>query len=66
MSDYGADKNPDLNIARHFSFDQNFTPLAKTNVMQWTYADGVVVQKFANRRDHSNILFKFIRTEIFD
>lgn len=66
MSDYGADKKPDLNIAKNFSFDKNFTPLDKTNVMQWTYANDISVQKFANRKDHTNILFKFNRTEFFE
>ena len=66
MSDFGADKKPDVNIAQDFSFDKNFTPLSRTNVMQWTYADDVVVQKFANRKDNTNILFKFDRTEFFE
>lgn len=66
MSDYGADKKPDLNIAQDFSFDKNFTPLDKTNVMQWTYADDIVVQKFACRQDHTNILFRFDRSEFFE
>ena len=66
MSDYGADKKPDLNIAKDFSFAKNFTPLDKTNVMQWSYADDVVVQKFANRKDGTNILIKFDRDAFFE
>lgn len=59
MSDFGADKNPDLNVATDMIFDQGLMPLQKTNVMQWTYADGIYVQKYAHRKSASNILFKF-------
>lgn len=66
MSDYGADPNPDINIAQDFSFVKNFTPGSKTNVMQWTYDDDVTVQKFARRIDGTNILFKFDRQVFVD
>lgn len=66
MSDYGADENPDLNIANDFVNGKNFAPLGNTNVMQWTYSDDVVVQKFARRLDSTNILFKFDRIEFFE
>ncbi len=58
MSDYGADKNPDLNIATGIAKVQLLLPDPKANVMQWTYPNGVVVQKFASRRDGSNCHIK--------
>lgn len=62
MSDYGADKNPDLNLATEITKVQKLMPGDKANVMQWTYADGVLVQKYARRADGSNLLVKFQRT----
>lgn len=59
MSDYGADKNPDLNIATETAIVQKLAPLKKVNVMQWTYPDGVVVQKYASKQGKSNLLVKF-------
>jgi len=58
MSDYGSDKKVDLNIARKMIFGKNFMPMSKSNSMQWSYADGTFVQKYARRADHSNIHFK--------
>jgi len=59
MSDYGADKNPDLNIATTLTQIDAVMPNPKTNVMQWTYADGILVQKYARKRDKSNLHVKF-------
>lgn len=58
MSDFGADKNADLNIATNLAHDKSLLPDASANVMQWTYPDGVIVQKLASRKDHSNLLIK--------
>ena len=58
MSDYGADENPDIFKAQELAFTQGFMPIENSNVMQWTYDGGVVVRKLANRKDHSNCLFK--------
>lgn len=58
MSDYGADENPNIPAAQDLAFTKGFMPLAKSNVMQWTYPNGVVVRKLANKQDKSNILFK--------
>ncbi len=58
MSDYGADPTPDINKAQILAQEQGFQPLNKTNVMQWSYDDDIVVRKLANRRDKSNCLFK--------
>lgn len=58
MSDYGADKNPDLNIATDLTIVRKLMPLKKTNVMQWTYENGVMIQKYANRQGKSNLLTK--------
>lgn len=59
MSDYGADENPDIPAAQNLAFTKGFMPLDKTNVMQWTYPDDVIVRKLANKQDKSNALFKF-------
>lgn len=59
MSDYGADKNPDLNIATDLTKVEKLLPHENTNVMQWTYENGVKVQKYASRQDKSNLLVKF-------
>jgi len=59
MSNYGADANPNLSLATEVTKVNKFAPLPKTNVMQWTYPDGVVVQKYANKQDHTNIHVKF-------
>lgn len=59
MSDYGADKNPDLNIATELTKVGRVLPCEKTNVMQWTYPDGILVQKYARRKDASNLHVKF-------
>ena len=59
MSDYGADKNPDLNIATEITKVQKLMPGDKANVMQWTYAGGVLVQKYARKANSSNLLVKF-------
>jgi len=58
MSDYGADKKPDMNLATDIAFTKALIPDTNANVMQWTYPNGVIVQKFANRRDKSNCLIK--------
>lgn len=58
MSDYGADKKPDKLKAQALAYDNGFLPLARANVMQWTYSGGVVVRKLAHRQTGSNILFK--------
>lgn len=59
MSDYGADKNPDLNIASDIAIAEKLAPLRKVNVMQWTYDNGVMVQKYASKQGKSNLLVKF-------
>lgn len=55
MSDYGADKNPDLNIATDLAFNQAFLPLAKANVMQWTHDSAISTIKIAHRKTNSNV-----------
>lgn len=65
MSDYGADKNPDLNIARSMVFDNGLMPVGDANCMQWSYDDGDFVQKYARRKDHSNVLVKIDRDTLF-
>jgi hypothetical protein len=55
MSDYGADKKPDLNIATETAFVQKLVNLPKTNVMQWTYPGGKIVQKYASRQGKTNL-----------
>lgn len=60
MSDYGADKNPDLNVATEIALVQKLAPLRKVNVMQWTYPGGVTVQKYASKQGKSNLLVKFV------
>lgn len=59
MSDYGADKNPDLNIATDLVFTKGLIPLAKVNVMQWTYDSAVSVIKIAHKKTGTNISFLF-------
>jgi hypothetical protein len=59
MSDYGADKKPDLNIASQQAIVEKLAPLAKVNVMQWTYPNGTVVRKYASKQGKSNLLVKF-------
>ncbi len=59
MSDYGADENPDLNIATDVTIIDGLAPLVKVNVMQWTYDNGKFVQKYASRQGRSNLLVKF-------
>ena len=58
MSDYGADKHPDLNVARKLIYTDSLVNQDDSNVMQWTYSEGYRVQKIANRKGHTNILFK--------
>ena len=58
MSDYGADKKPDQNIARRLAYNFGFITDNDSNVMQWTYTGDGRVQKIANRKGHTNILFK--------
>jgi len=58
MSDYGADKKPDLNIARRLVYTYGLVNQDKSNVMQWTLSGGGQVQKIANKKGHTNILFK--------
>ena len=58
MSDYGADKKPDLNVTRKLAYTLGFLKDDKSNVMQWTSPGGGRVQKIANRKGHTNILFK--------
>jgi len=57
MSDYGADATPDMAKTFELMVGQGFLPVDNSNVMQWTYGD-CVVRKLANRKDHTNILFK--------
>jgi len=59
MSEYGADEKPDLNLAMLTTKIGKLLPHEKSNVMQWSYADGSKVQKYACRKDHSNLLVKF-------
>lgn len=59
MSNYGADKFPDLPKATDMVFVQGLIPLAKVNVMQWSYDSAISVQKYAHKLSSSNILFKF-------
>lgn len=58
MSEYGSDKNPDLNIATDVTLTEGLMPFKKTNVMQWTYEHGVMVQKYASKQGKSNLLTK--------
>jgi len=59
MSDYGADENADLNVAKEITIIDALMPYENTNVMQWTYTDGVFVQKYASKQGKSNLLVKF-------
>jgi len=59
MSDYGADKKPDLNIATQVAIVEKLAPLDRVNVMQWTYSNGTVVRKFASKEGKSNLLIKY-------
>jgi hypothetical protein len=58
MSDYGADKHPDLNVARKLVYTDSLVNQDGSNVMQWTCPGDGRVQKIANRKGHTNILFK--------
>jgi hypothetical protein len=58
MSDFGADKKPDLNVAKQITYSFGFKKDKNSNVMQWTYPGDGRVQKIANRRDKTNIHFK--------
>lgn len=55
MSDMGAEKNPDLNLATEITKVGGFLNLPKTNVMQWGRDDGLINQKYANKSNHSNV-----------
>jgi hypothetical protein len=59
MSDFGEDKNPDLNIATEIALVKKLAPMQKVNVMQWTYPGGVIVQKYASKQGKTNLLVKF-------
>lgn len=58
MSNYGADTDPSIPAAQDLAFTKGFLPVDKSNVMQWSYENNIVVRKLANRKDHSNCLFK--------
>ena len=58
MSDYGADKKPDLNVAAQLAYNFGLCPQDKSNVMQWSYPGGYRVQKLACRKDHTNVHIK--------
>jgi hypothetical protein len=58
MSDYGADEKPDLNVAETLAYDYGFLKDDNSNVMQWTCPGDGRVQKIANKKGHTNILFK--------
>lgn len=60
MSDYGADENPDLNIATDLTIIDGLMPYLNTNVMQWTYDDGILVQKYASKQGKSNLLVEML------
>lgn len=62
MSDYGADENPDLNIAQDMIFGKGLIPLKKVNVMQWTHPNNISVQKYAHRKTNTNLLVLFDRS----
>lgn len=57
MSDYGADKNPDIPVAQDLAYTKGFVTYLKTNVMQWTLAAGQFVRKIASKEGKTNILF---------
>lgn len=57
MSDYGADTDPDMGKTYDLMVTKGFLPQDGSNVMQWTYDDGVV-RKLASRQGATNILFK--------
>jgi hypothetical protein len=59
MSEYGADADPDLELATEMARSQGMMPFKKSNVMQWTYPDGSFVQKYASKQGKSNLLLKF-------
>lgn len=59
MSDYGADENADLNIAREITKEKALLPFDNANVMQWTYSGGKYVQKYASKTGKSNLLVKY-------
>lgn len=59
MSDYGADKNADLNIATDTTKVDALMPFDKTFVSQHTYDAGVLVHRYASRNGKSNLLIKF-------
>ena len=59
MSEYGADAKPDMNQAERLAKDFAFMPFDRSNVMQWTYANGVSVQKLASKQGKSNLLIKY-------
>lgn len=58
-SDYGADKNADLNVATESTKTQGLIPYDKTWVSQHSYDDGIFVQRYASRQGHSNVLVKY-------
>jgi len=58
MSDYGADKKPDLNVAERLAYSFAFITEDNSNVMQWTQIGDGRVQKIANKKGQTNILFK--------
>lgn len=59
MSDYGADKKPDLNLATRIVITGQMCDVGKPNVMQWTYSTSKRVQKYASKINSSNLLLKF-------
>lgn len=59
MSDYGSDKNVDMNIAQKLAFEFGFVPLDSANVMQWAGDTDAPDIKIADRKSGTNIHFRF-------
>jgi hypothetical protein len=59
MSEYGSVKKPDMNIAQLITQGDGIMPGEGSNVMEWADDPTVsIVQKYARKRDHSNIHFR--------
>lgn len=59
MSDYGANPNPDLDLARLAAFTYRLANLRDLKYDEYSHPDGNVVGHFVQKRTKSRLVVKF-------
>lgn len=58
MSDLGSDEKISVSASQDLAYEKSMAPLDEVWVLQWSYADKIVVRMLSNRKHGTRVAFK--------